>query len=217
MKSFKYIFMTALLVSLFPGGVKANVGTNLEIGAEARVGAPFENGINLRRLDLQKKLSVEEVEERRAEFQEAREAFKNATVDTRNIMRSEFRAKFTERFKFTADKLSEFQTRMELRLETENNMGTDISKAKVKLEESKSFMVQIEKDIESLRALLEERYAEDEREAKKEEARKLVEAIKTGIKSSHLALKECVQELRLAKASAQADVDVSLEANVNTN
>ncbi|MDQ5883497.1 MAG: hypothetical protein QG654_411 [Patescibacteria group bacterium] len=212
MKSLKYFFITALLITLFPSSSLANA----ELGAEARVGAPFENGINLRRLDLKNKLFKEEIEEKKAELEEAREAFKNASPETRNIMRSEFRAKFAERFKFTLEKITEFQTRVEVQIVIEKNKGTDVSKAEAKLEESKSFMSQIEDDIESLKALLSERYAEDEREAKKEEARILVEKIKTGIRSSHAALKESVRELRLVRAANQ-NTELSAEAEVETN
>ena len=214
MKSLKNILIYTILISISPSLANANI--ELQSGAEARIRTPSENRLDLRKLDLQKKLFREEVDERRNEFQEAREAFKNSTSDTRNIMRSEFRAKFAERFKFTLDKLSEFQTRADARLQTEANLGVDISKAKVKLEESKSFYAQINTDIESLKSLLEERYAEDERETKKEEARILIEKIKTGIKSSHEALKEVFQELRLAKSQSQ-ETEVSTEVNIGSN
>ena len=214
MKSLKNILIYAILISISPSLANANI--ELQSGVEARISTPSENRLDLRKLDLQKKLFKEEIDERRNEFQEAREAFKNSASETRNIMRSEFRAKFIERFKFTLDKLFEFQTRTEVRLETERSLGTDVSKAKVKLDESKSFYAQINTDIESLKSLLEERYSEEERDEKKEEARILVEKIKAGIKSSHDALKEVFQELRLAKSQSQ-EAEVSAEVNVESN
>ena len=156
------------------------------------------------------------MEDHRADFQKAREDFKNSTPDTRNMMRTEFRTKFVERFDFAVEKLSDFQNRMSAKIEAESKAGFDVSDSKLKLGESVSFMAEIKLDIEKLKSLLGERYAEDEREAKKEEARVLVEKIKTEIKSSHMALRQSIVELNRAKAeSIQVESSINTEVNVN--
>lgn len=210
--------MVLLAVAFFAPAdvINANANIGLEASTEVRVSPPNENIINIRRLDLQKKLFKEKVENNRAEFARARENFQNATPDTRNIMRSEFRAKFLERFKFTIEKLSDFQTRMSARIENEASAGVDVSLAKIKLEESISLMAEIEMNIEKLKSVLEERYAEDEREAKKEEVKNLVEKIKSDIKSSHMALRESMSELVKAKTQ-NAQVETSIETEINVN
>lgn len=211
MKSLKYIVIATFLLSAFPFVSKANIG--LEAESKVQINAPFENAINLRKLDLQKKLWKEEIEEHKDRYQKAREAFKNASSDTRNMMRAEFRTTFVERFTFAYDKLSEFQTRMEAKIEAEQNTGIETEKSEIKLEESKSFMVTIQADLQSLKALLDERYAEDEREAKKEEAKALVEKLKMNIKASHGALRESLKELRLAKLEVETSTQVELDSN----
>lgn len=205
MKSLQYIAIVIILLSVFPFTSRANV----ELGAESKihVDAPFEDGIHLRRLDLQNKLWKEEIEEHRDKYQKARESFRNATSDTRNMMRTQFRMTFIERFAFAYTKLGEFQTRMEARIETVSDVGLDTSKSETKLEESQSFMVAIHADLEKLKALLDERYAEDEKEAKKEEARALVEKLKTNIRASHEALRESMKELHSVKIEASEKVE----------
>ncbi|MEZ4103121.1 MAG: hypothetical protein R3B55_00940 [Candidatus Paceibacterota bacterium] len=216
MKKIKYGIILIIFVSFLPIN-KTNA--NLEIGADAkaevRIDSPRENTINLRRLDLNKRLFKEEVKEKVDAFQKARDAFKNSSSDNRNIMRSEFRAKFVERFKFTLDKLSEFQTKMSARIKSEENAGVDVSKSEVKLEESISFMAEIESDISKLKSLMDEKYSEDERSAKKEEAKVLVERIKTNLKSSHMALKESLRELHAAKVEVKVETSTDIEANLN--
>lgn len=217
MKKSNYFIVLLVAASFIPSGfANANINMGIEASTEVRIAPPGESKLDLRRLDLQKRLFKEEVSEKRAEFQKSKEAFKNSTSDTRNIMRSEFRAKFAERFKFTIDKLSEFQTRTEAKIESEKNLGTDVSKANIKLEESKALSAQVSTDIESLKSLLEERYSENERDAKKREAKILVEKIKTDIKLSHEALKDVFKELRSA-SSASVDVEISTEINATNN
>lgn len=211
MKSLKYIAIITLLVSAFPFVSKANIGVESE--SKVQVNAPFENGIHLRKLDLQNKLWKEEIEEHKDRYQKAREAFKNSTSDTRNMMRAEFRMTFVERFTFAYTKLSEFQTRMDAKIEVEENAGVETEKSETKLEESKSFMVTIQADLQALKALLNERYAEDEKEAKKEEAKALVEKLKTNTKASHEALRESLKELRLAKLEVETSAQVELDNN----
>lgn len=205
-------FIIASFVQVSQAG--ANVG--LETRAEVRVTAPNEDIINLRRIDLQNKLFRERMEENRTNFQKAREDFKNSKPDNRNIMRSEFRAKFVERFSFAVEKLSDFQTRMSARIQKEQSMGVDVSKATIKLEESISFMAEIRIDIEKLKSILSERHAEQERETKREEVRILVEKIKTSIKASHMALRESIVELNKARSESNK-VESSTKVRVNVN
>ena len=214
MKKINYFIVILALVSFVPAEfAKANIG--IETEAEVRVLTPNENPINLRRLDLQKKLFQEKMEDHRANFQKAREDFKNSTPDTRNIMRTEFRAKFVERFDFAVEKLSDFQNRMSAKIEKDQSTGVNVLNSKLKLEESISFMAEIKLDIEKLKSILSERYAEEEREAKKEEVKVLVEEIKTGIKSSHKALKESFVELHKSKTQVRVETSTSAEININ--
>ena len=210
MKSLNIVIIFTLLISIFPTPSQANI--ELEVESKKNMQVPFENGIQLRKLDLQNKLFREKVEDHRADFKKAKEAFKNSTSDTRNIMRAEFRSKFYERFKFTYDKLSEFQEKVESRISVEENNGVDTAEATVKLEESKLFLVEVNRDVESLKSLMNERYAEEERDVKKEQAKVLVEKIKNGIKSSHIAIKESVKELRTAMSNgSEAEASLSTE------
>ncbi len=211
MKSLKYIIVVTFLLSVFPFVSRANI--ELESESKLQINAPFENGIHLRRLDLQNKLWKEEIEEHKDRYQKAREAFRNSTSDTRNMMRTEFRMTFIERFTFVYNKLSEFQTRMEAKIEVEENAGVDIEKSEAKLEESKSLMVTIKADTDKLKALLNERYAEDEKEVKREEARTLVERLKTNIKASHEALRESLKEIRQAKLEVEASAKIESDTN----
>lgn len=183
-----------------------------------RVGVEVEDNINNRRIELQKKLFKQEIEDRRSDFERIKEEYRelresdDANKEEREMKKKEFRAKFAERFKFTIEKLSEFQERMKTRLETESKAGIDVSKSEVKLNESISFMASIESDISSLKTLLDSDYTESEREVKKKEAKELVEKIKANIKASHAALKESLKELRIAKS---AEVELGAEVEVS--
>lgn len=193
MKINNYIKVFIILAVLLPTGVKANVET---IPNEARVLGSDRPAIERVR-DLQNKLWKQEIEDRRSEFQRAREEFKNAEPEQRKIMREEFRAKFAERFKFTIDRLVLLQTKLEERINSQPE-NIDTAAAKAKLEESKSYISKINSEIESLKTLLAKDYTETERSLKIEEAKKLVESIKSNIKSSHQKLKEAFLELKNA-------------------
>ncbi len=210
MKSYTYITIFIVLAALFPATGKAMI--ELESEAKVNVEAKQEGGIHLRKLDLQKRLFQERVEDHRADFHKAREAYKNAGPETRNMMRADFRQKFINRFDFAYKKLGDFQARMDARITKEAGTDVDTSKAKMKLDESISVMASIQADIASLKDLLSERYTDEEREAKKEEVKKLVEELKADIKFSHNTLKESFKELRAAM-----EAKMNVEASINTN
>ncbi len=220
MKTFTKIIVFTFLISVFPSYAKADI--EIVGQSETRTGVQFENmmenKINLRRLDLNKKLFKEEVADKREEFKNSREDFKNSSPETRNMLRADFRAKFTERFKFTSDKLMDFQTRVQTKINSEKSAGVNVEQAQIKLDQSISLNTEISADIESLKNLLEERYSEDERSAKKEKARILVENIKKNIKASHGFLKESMKELRLAiSTKAEINLETSVDIQLQNN
>lgn len=201
MKINKYIKVLILLAVMAPFGVKANIET---IPNEARI-LDTERPAMERVRDLQNRLWKQEVEEKRSELQQAREAFKNASPENKKIMRNEFRAKFEERFKFTIERLTFLQNKLAERLTREKASGVDTTTAEQKLEESKSYNEKISKDVEALKTLLAKDYTEIERAAKIEEAKKIVESIKANIKSAHQKLKEAFMELKNSKVETNTE------------
>ncbi|MEZ4210735.1 MAG: hypothetical protein R3B39_00315 [Candidatus Paceibacterota bacterium] len=214
MKKYKYLIVIALFFGLFPSQGNAEIGVRAE--SKVKVESSSESKIDLRKLDLQKRLFQENNKDERGEFMKAREAFMNASSETRNMLRNEFRGKFVARFEYAQKKLAEFQSRMDVKLEEEAKAGVDTTLAEAKLEESISFMAKIEADVSKLQSILNEKYSEEERAAKKEEVKKLVEDLKTNIKASHNALKESFKELRAA-IKAKMEVETSVEINTSVN
>ncbi len=212
----KNIALLMLITFLLPSLSFAETNNiSVEARANAKVESNIETKLNDRRIELQKRLFKEEVSDIRSEFQKAREEYKESSdsnKEEREMKKKEFRAKFAERFKFTLDKLSDFQKRMEIKLDAESKAGVDVSKSKIKLDESISFMSKIEADIASLKAILDKDYTEEQRDSKKKEAGDLVEKIKTNIKASHSTLKESLKELRIAK-SIEVKSEVKVEAS----
>lgn len=212
----KNIALLMLITFLLPSLSFAETNSiSVEARSKAKVESNIETKLNDRRMELQKRLFKEEISDIRSEFQKAREEYKesnDSNKEEREVKKKEFRAKFTERFKFTLGKLSDFQKRMEVKLDTESKAGVDVSKSKIKLDESISFMSKIEADIASLKEILDKDYTEEQRESKKKEAKELVEKIKTNIKASHSALKESLKELRIAK-SIEVKSEVKVEAS----
>jgi hypothetical protein len=210
MKSLKFILTFAILVSIFPFSLSANMG----IETKARITPP--NNIDLRRLDLQNRLFRQEIDVRKSEFLKAREAFLSSTSDTRNIFRSEFRIKFVERFEFTLNKIEELQMAAQIKIDAETDNGWNTEASQLKLENSIELSAKANKNLENLKSLLSERYAEDERVSKKEQAKILVEQIKEEIKDSHLNLKESIKELRKSKSQeTEIETDGEIELEVN--
>ena len=65
MKSLKNILIYAILISISPSLANANI--ELQSGVEARISTPSENRLDLRKLDLQKKLFKEEMSSKKQE------------------------------------------------------------------------------------------------------------------------------------------------------
>ncbi len=241
MKISKYVLVLSIIALTLPGisraesddnnsGIRVNASVNIGSGDmsddnkekknEDKNDDKYErdNKINInmgiKRLDLQNKLFKKEMEDIRLEYKEARDQYMNAREESKTFLKTEFRMKFVERFNFAYEKLANFQTRMEARIKQEASAGVDTEKAQVKLDESVSFMADIKVNISSLKDLVSKEYSDSEKEAKKEEARKLVNALKADIKASHNALKEAFKELKSAKGfMVESNTEVKIENN----
>ena len=129
MKAKYFMTFVFVLSALLPMKSSAEVDANLK----TRINVSSEQRIDIKRPALGQKLWQEKVADKKAEFQKAREAFLTANQDRREELKMNFRGVFVERFEFAYRKLSEFQTRLDARLEKEAMAGVDTSKAEIKL------------------------------------------------------------------------------------
>lgn len=188
----KHIGAAICVLSFLPLISSANI--DIRAGANVR----SEQNVGIRGIELKQKLWKQEIHDQRSEYQEKREAWKNAQESDKSKLRSDFQAAFVARFKWSLDTLSSFQERMQARLDEEAAAGVDTEKAQAQLDISVGYMADIEASIESLKSLLAEEVSEEGREAKKEEARKLFDKLKTDVQAAHQALREAFKELHVA-------------------
>lgn len=205
----------ALLLGIFvfsPLSLRADDETNDDDSSEVEDGDQDDEEENdddnrkplFRKNTLRTKLLKRAIENRREDFDDLRERYKNASKEDRAILREDLKKGFIYRFDFVIERFTTITERLEKeldRLETEE--GVNVTEANEYLDNAKN-------DIEDIKALvreLDEYITEDHEPGDLEVRRKVKEyldKIKAEIKSAHKNLRDAIKS---AKSSSQNNDD----------
>lgn len=155
-----------------------------------------------RKNTLRTKLLKRAIENRREEFDDLRERYKNASKEDRAILREDLKKGFIYRFDFVIERFTTITERLEEELDRlETDEGIDVTEAKEYLDSAKTDI----EDIKTLVMELDEYIAEDHEPGDLEvraKVKEYLDKIKAEIRSAHKNLKDAIKS---AKSSSQND------------